>query len=236
MRDSASSVGRRFDASCAAGCCSVMPTETVSNLGVSCRTSEQTLGPLFCIGVIAIERPVHHRGSDLEHEMNASRRPAHLLLGIHATVQQPLHRALRGCRRDRLFASSGGRIVDDDAGLSGDIYFEFAKGARHLGIRQAGRRRWHPPRRPPLPDRGPELRVRHVARRCWCGRTDDAHGGVSYHWRLQHYDRGPIKRRQAIHVVGISPVFAAIVRASSSDSCGEPHLRRRRLVARTARS
>jgi len=34
---------------------------------------------LFGIGVIAIERPVHHRGPDLEQEMSFSRRPAHLL-------------------------------------------------------------------------------------------------------------------------------------------------------------
>jgi hypothetical protein len=48
--------------------------------------------------VIALERPVHHRGSHLEHQMRASRRSVHLLLRVHPTVQQPLHRALGGRR------------------------------------------------------------------------------------------------------------------------------------------
>jgi hypothetical protein len=45
--------------------------------------------------------------------MGASWGPTHLLVGAHPTVQQPLHRALRGRRRDRLVAALCRRIIDD---------------------------------------------------------------------------------------------------------------------------
>ena len=47
-----------------------------------------------------------------------------LLLGAHPAVQQPLHRALCGRRRDRLIAVPGRRIVDDDIGLPGQVGLE----------------------------------------------------------------------------------------------------------------
>jgi hypothetical protein len=53
--------------------------------------------------------------------MCAPRRPAHLLLGIHSPMQQPLYRALGDRRRDWFFASTGGRVVNDDIGLSGYV-------------------------------------------------------------------------------------------------------------------
>jgi hypothetical protein len=55
--------------------------------------------------MVAIERPVHGGGARLQHQMCAPRRPAHLLLCIHSSVQQPLHRAFRDRGRDRLVAS-----------------------------------------------------------------------------------------------------------------------------------
>jgi hypothetical protein len=46
------------------------------------------------VSMIFVEGSVDDRGSDLEHQMRASRRPTHLLIGTHPAVQQPLHRAL----------------------------------------------------------------------------------------------------------------------------------------------
>jgi hypothetical protein len=63
--------------------CPAWDEETVSNLGALCRAPERTKGPSLGGGVIALERPVHYRGSRLEHQMRASRRPAHLLLRVH---------------------------------------------------------------------------------------------------------------------------------------------------------
>jgi hypothetical protein len=65
------------------------------------RRTKRTIGPALGGGVIALEGPVHYRGSYLEHALVASRRPAHLLLLAHPLMQQPLHRALGGCCRDR---------------------------------------------------------------------------------------------------------------------------------------
>jgi hypothetical protein len=83
-------------------------------------------------GMIPIERAVHHRGSNLQHQMGAAGRPPHLLAGAHAAMQQPLHRALGGRRRDRLLAASRRCIVDDDLGLSGHIGLETTQHLRHL--------------------------------------------------------------------------------------------------------
>jgi hypothetical protein len=64
--------------------------------------------------------------------VRATRRPTHLLLGVHPPVQQPLHRAFRDRRRDWLLAPPGRRIVDDDIGLTAYIGLEFAEKARHF--------------------------------------------------------------------------------------------------------
>ena len=67
--------------------------------------------------MILFEGTVRHRASNLEHQMCASWRPTHLLLGVHSAMQQPLHRAFRGRRRDRLLATPGCRVIDNDIGL-----------------------------------------------------------------------------------------------------------------------
>jgi hypothetical protein len=64
--------------------------------------------------------------------MSAPWRPAHLLLGIHSPMQQPLHRALGESRRNWFFASAGCGVVDDDIRLSRNICLEIAQKARHL--------------------------------------------------------------------------------------------------------
>ena len=68
--------------------------------------------PMLRDGVIPVERTAHDGGPDFEHQMSAPRRPAHLLLGIHSPMQQPLHRALGDRRRDRFFASAGCGVVN----------------------------------------------------------------------------------------------------------------------------
>jgi transposase len=78
-------------------------------------------GPTFGHGTIPVERAVHDGGPNFQHQMSAPRRPAHLLLGIHSPMQQPLHRALGDRRRNRFFKSAGRRVGDDDVGLSGHI-------------------------------------------------------------------------------------------------------------------
>src|SRR5260370_5442852 len=87
--------------------------ETVSNLGALCRAPERTMGPSLSGGVIALERPVHHRGSHLEHQMRASRRPAHLLVRVHPTGQQPLYRALGSRPCNRLIAAAVPGLIHD---------------------------------------------------------------------------------------------------------------------------
>src|SRR5689334_11670218 len=53
-------------------------------------------------GMVLFECAVHHRGSNLQHEMSPTGRPPHLLVSAHPAMQQPLHRAFGTCRRDRL--------------------------------------------------------------------------------------------------------------------------------------
>jgi hypothetical protein len=59
--------------------------ETVSNLGL-CRAPEGTTGPPFGDGVITFKGVVHHRASNLEHQVRPAWRPTHLLLGIHPAM------------------------------------------------------------------------------------------------------------------------------------------------------
>src|ERR1700712_370570 len=51
--------------------------------GGLCRAPEWTTGPAFGDGMITVKGAVHHRASNLEHQVRTARRPAHLLLGIH---------------------------------------------------------------------------------------------------------------------------------------------------------
>jgi hypothetical protein len=41
-------------------------------------------------GMVLLECAVHHRGSNLQHQMGSPRRPPHLLAGAHSAMQQPL--------------------------------------------------------------------------------------------------------------------------------------------------
>ncbi len=100
--------------------------ETVQNVGWSRRSPRRTAGPTLRHGIIPAEGAVDDGGPDFQHQMSAFRRPAHLLLGIHSPMQQPLHRALCDRRRNWFFASAGCRVVDDDVGLSRHISLEMA--------------------------------------------------------------------------------------------------------------
>jgi hypothetical protein len=66
--------------------------------GGSGRSPKRAASPTLRDGVIPVERTVHDGGPDFQHQMSAPWRPAHLLLGSHSPMQQPLHRAL-GDRR-----------------------------------------------------------------------------------------------------------------------------------------
>jgi hypothetical protein len=115
--------------------------ETVQNLGWSGCSTKRTPGPALGDGVVPVERAVHCRGWDFQHQMSAPRRPSHLLLSIHSAVQQPLHRALGDRRRNRFFASAGCRVVDDEIGLSGYVGLEIAQKTRNLARGRFDRRR-----------------------------------------------------------------------------------------------
>jgi hypothetical protein len=54
--------------------------------GGLCRAPEGTTGRAFGDGVIMFKGVVHHRASNLEHQVRAVRCPAHLLLGIHPAM------------------------------------------------------------------------------------------------------------------------------------------------------
>jgi hypothetical protein len=99
--------------------------------GGSCRAAIRTAGAPFCDGVIALEGTVHRRASNLKHQMRATWRPTHLLLGVHPAVQQPLHRAFGDRRRDWLLAPPGRRVIDDDIGMPVYLCFEFTQKTRH---------------------------------------------------------------------------------------------------------
>jgi cytochrome d ubiquinol oxidase subunit II len=51
-----------------------------------CRAPEGTTGPPFSGGVITFKGAVHHRASNLEHQVRTARRPTHLLLSIHPAM------------------------------------------------------------------------------------------------------------------------------------------------------
>src|SRR3954468_4878846 len=68
--------------------------------GALCCRAEWSTGPPLGGGMVLGKGIVRNSGADLQHAMGASWGPTHLLVGAHPTVQQPLHRALRGRRRD----------------------------------------------------------------------------------------------------------------------------------------
>jgi hypothetical protein len=82
--------------------------------------------------VIALKRPVGGRGPNLQYQMSASRRPAHVLLCVHSPMQQPLHGTFRGRRRDWLVLVPRRGVIDDDIGSSTNICLEIAQQTRHL--------------------------------------------------------------------------------------------------------
>ena len=94
-----------------------------------CRAPVGTTGPCFGNGAIVFEGSVHHRAPNLEHQVRTTRRPTHLLLGIHPAMEQPLHGAFGNRSRDWLLTPSGCCIIDDDIGLTADIGFEVAQQA-----------------------------------------------------------------------------------------------------------
>jgi hypothetical protein len=118
--------------------CQERPSRT---WGWSGRSPKRTAGPALRDGIIPVERTVHDGSPNFQHQMGAPRRPAHLLLGIHSPIQQPLHRALGDRRRNWFFAAAGCRVVDDDVGLSRHVSLEIAQKARHLA--GGGSRRRH---------------------------------------------------------------------------------------------
>ena len=99
---------------------------------------KRTTGPPLCPGMIVVEGLVHHRSADLEHQMRASWRPAHLLIGAHPAVQQPLHGTLRRRRRDWLIAVPCLRVVDDQVGLPGNVGLKITQHTGQLGRRRRG--------------------------------------------------------------------------------------------------
>ena len=101
-------------------------------MGGSGRSPKRAVSPTLRDGIIPVECSVHDGGPDFQHQMSAPRRPAHLLLGMHSPMQQPLHRALGDRRRNWFFASAGCGIVDNDIRLSRNICVEVAQKARHL--------------------------------------------------------------------------------------------------------
>src|SRR5260370_12033581 len=64
--------------------------------------------------------------------MGSARRPAHLLIGAHSAMEQPLQRALRGRRRYRFLAVPRRRIIDDQCGLPGHVCLQTMKHSSHL--------------------------------------------------------------------------------------------------------
>jgi hypothetical protein len=62
--------------------------ETVQNVGGSgSPATVWAFGAPFGSSMVPIERAVHHRGSNLQHQMGPARRPAHLLTGAHPPMQ-----------------------------------------------------------------------------------------------------------------------------------------------------
>ena len=86
--------------------------------GPSCRPSEWSASVWLGGGVVRGQRAVHRGGAYLQHPVGAARRPAHLLVGAHAPVQQALNRAFGRRRGDGLAPVQGGGVVDDQVGLS----------------------------------------------------------------------------------------------------------------------
>jgi hypothetical protein len=104
------------------------------------RAPKRAASPTLRDGIIPVERTVHDGGPDFQHKISAPRRPAHLLLGTHSPMQQPLHRALCDRRRNWFFASAGCGVVDDDVRLSRNICLEIAQKAPYLACGGSNRR------------------------------------------------------------------------------------------------
>src|SRR4051812_23679287 len=109
-----------------------VPQRPSRTWGALCCWAEWSTGPPLSGGMVLGKGIVRNSGADLQHAMGASWGPTHLLVGAHPTVQQPLHRALRGRRRDRLVAALCRRIIDDQVRLPGDVGLEPSQQRRCL--------------------------------------------------------------------------------------------------------
>src|SRR3954453_15661340 len=89
--------------------------------GALCCRAEWSTGPPLGGGMVLGKGIVRNSGADLQDAMGAPWGPPLLLVGAHPRVQQPLHRAHRGRRRDRLVAALRRRIIDDQVRLPGDV-------------------------------------------------------------------------------------------------------------------
>src|SRR4051794_639791 len=181
-----------FSASAGAASIRMRPSKT---WGDSCGMAKWATGPSFGGRVIRIEGPVHDGGSDLEHQMRSSRRPTHLLVGAHPPVQQSLHRALGGRRRYRLTASPGGRVIDDQTRLPGNVSLEATKHTCHLA-------------------RGPSVR------RCRIGRGIEYDQRVCDEIERPQYLPMPEAPTDMLDAVGQARSFRAVVRRGVRPALG----------------
>jgi hypothetical protein len=73
------------------------------------------------------ERPVVSCAADLQHQVGASPRPAHLLGLVHPAIDQEIRRTLRHCSPDAHASTMSCGVVDKPGALAAKIVVDFMK-------------------------------------------------------------------------------------------------------------
>src|SRR3984885_7810062 len=73
------------------------------------------------------KRPVVNCAANLQHQVGASPRPAHLLRLVHPTIDQEIRRALRHCCPDAHAGAVSSGVVDKPGALAAEIFVDLVK-------------------------------------------------------------------------------------------------------------
>ena len=73
------------------------------------------------------KRPVINCAADLQHQVGASPRPAHLLRLVHPAIDQEIRRAFRHCSPDTHAGAVSSGVVDQPGALAAEIFVDLVK-------------------------------------------------------------------------------------------------------------
>src|ERR1700728_2191110 len=83
-----------------------------------CDSRTETAGGFEPLTEARTKRPVVNRAADLQHQVGASARPAHLLRLVHSAIDEEIRRALRNRGSDAHTGAVSSGVVDQPGALA----------------------------------------------------------------------------------------------------------------------